>query len=123
MDLADPSRPKGFAPSGKSDFRSLVPLEETVAEVLGMGAKSRKVAELCDRMLRSVGPELHILKDAPLEDVERAGGFPLREAIRRIRCGEMAMEAGYDGEFGVVKVFTDQERRELVGPSRVAVPD
>jgi DNA helicase-2/ATP-dependent DNA helicase PcrA len=120
-DLADPSRPEGFQSSANLQFQRLVPLDETAAEVLGVGASSRKVEELCDRMLRAIGPELHILKDAPLEDIEASGGFPMREAIRRIRCGEMAMEAGYDGEFGVVKVFTDKERAELVGQTGFAL--
>jgi hypothetical protein len=61
-----------------------------------------------------------VLKDAPLEDIEAAGGAALREAIRRIRCGELAMEAGYDGEFGNVKVFTDEERKALSGSHRPA---
>ena len=76
---------------------------------------SRKVIDLCARLLNRLGPELYILKDAPLEDIQAAGGAPMREAIRRIRCGEMAMDAGYDGEFGSVKVFTDKERKELLG--------
>ncbi len=115
MDLADPTRPEGFAPAGRTSFKSLVPLDETAAEVLGVGASSRKVIDLCARLRSRLGSELHILKDAPLEDIQAAGGSPMREAIRRIRCGEMAMEAGYDGEFGSVKVFTDQERKELIG--------
>jgi DNA helicase II / ATP-dependent DNA helicase PcrA len=115
MDLADPSRPEGFAPSVKTDFRRLVPLADTAAELLGASASNRAVVELCDRMLRTLGPELYILKDAPLEEIEIAGGSAIREAIRRIRCGEMEMEAGYDGEFGNVKVFTEAERLELSG--------
>ncbi len=122
MDLADPSRPEGFQPTVKTEFLSLVPLEETAAEVLGVGVSSRRVAELCQRMRRSLGPELFILKDAPLEDVEACGGFPIREAIRRIRCREMAMDAGYDGEFGSVRVFTDAERAEL-GAARGRQPN
>jgi DNA helicase II / ATP-dependent DNA helicase PcrA len=115
MDLAEVSRPEGFSPPNRAGFRSLVPLDETAAEVLAVGAQSRRVVELCERILRALGPELYVLKDAPLEDIESAGGFPIREAIRRIRCGDMAMEAGFDGEFGSVRVFTDKERSELVG--------
>lgn len=122
MDLADSSRPEGYSPQGKPPFHRLVPLEETLAEVLDAGGSSRKVQDLCARMLRLLGPESYILKDAPLEDVESAAGFPAREAIRRIRCGQMAMQPGYDGEFGVVKVFTDDERKELVGQRRFALP-
>ena len=122
MDLADPARPEGFEPPSSRDFLRLVPLEETAAEVLGTSAASRKAAELCARMRCALGPELHIMKDAPLEDIESAGGFPMREAIRRIRSGEMALDAGYDGEFGTVRVFTDEERRELLGRTQIALP-
>jgi DNA helicase-2/ATP-dependent DNA helicase PcrA len=64
-----------------------------------------------------------VLKDAPLEDIERAGGPPLKEAVRRIRASEMNIAAGYDGEFGVVKVFEKKERDRLLGQTDfIAMP-
>lgn len=121
MDLAEPTRPPGFVAEHPQAFYSLVPLEETTAEVLGASPSSKKVADACQRMLGKLGPELYILKDAPLEDIERATDAAMREAIRRVRCGELSVEAGYDGEFGNVRIFTPNERAALTGQSSFAL--
>ena len=38
----------------------------------------------------------------------------LDEALRRMRAGEVKTEAGYDGEYGTIRVFDEQERRALL---------
>jgi PHP family Zn ribbon phosphoesterase len=72
------------------------------------------VAELCERVLAQVGPELAVLRDTPLEDVARAAGPLVAEAVSRVREGRVLVEPGYDGEFGTVRIFGAEERR---GPS------
>lgn len=111
-DLAD--RPEGARPESARPFRSLVPLGEVLGELVGSGASSGKVRKFYDRLLRRVGPELSILTDAPVEDLEREGPPLLAEAISRIRKGEVIAKPGYDGEYGVVRVFDDDERRRLL---------
>ncbi len=115
MELAAPEREEGFSPEGRPGFESLVPLAEVCGEVLGVGPGSKRVTALASRLLAALGPELGILKDVPLEDIEGAGGALVKEAIRRIRTGEMAIQPGYDGEFGVVSVFSREERDRLLG--------
>ena len=34
----------------------------------------------------------------------------LYEAIKRMRLGDMFVEPGYDGEYGVVRIFKPEER-------------
>jgi hypothetical protein len=60
-----------------------------------------------------IGSELTILRDLPIEDIERVGGVVLAEGIRRMRRGEISIAAGFDGEFGVIKLFGDQEREKI----------
>ncbi|MDD5306099.1 MAG: UvrD-helicase domain-containing protein [Deltaproteobacteria bacterium] len=112
-DLAD--RPSGVRPENASPFTSLVPLDELAGEALGVGAGSKKARDLVEKALFAIGPELHVLKDAPIEDVRTAGGPALAEAVRRVRAGELHIEAGYDGEFGVVRIFGPGERDHLAG--------
>jgi len=105
-ELAD--RPEGFRPEGAADFRSLVPLPEIMSEILGVGPKSKRVAGEIDRLTAALGPELKILQDVPAEEVE--GHSPqLAEALRRLRRGEVIREAGYDGEYGVIRLFEPGE--------------
>jgi DNA helicase-2/ATP-dependent DNA helicase PcrA len=90
-------------------FRSFVPLPELLGEVLRVGPASRKIADSYEKLIGMVGPELFILEHAPLEDLRRAGSALLAEGVRRMRAGEVIREAGYDGEYGVIRVFRDKE--------------
>jgi DNA helicase-2/ATP-dependent DNA helicase PcrA len=108
-------RPFGEKPPLALPFESLVPLEEAAAEVVGSSGVSKKATELVEKTLRALGPELYVLRRAPLEDIRAAGGAPLAEAIRRIRGKELSIDPGYDGEFGKVRIFGSAEREKAAG--------
>ena len=113
-DLSD--RPEGARPESAKPFLSLVPLPEVLGELLDTGASSVKVRKAYDRLLGRVGPELAILTEAPVEELGREGPPLLPEAIARIRKGEVVRRSGYDGEYGVVRAFDEDERRRLLSP-------
>jgi superfamily I DNA/RNA helicase len=46
----------------------------------------------------------------------------LGEAVNRIRKGQVIKRAGFDGEFGIIKVFEKGELKELVGQSALFKP-
>ena len=94
-ELAD--RPAGFRPPGAAGFTCLVQLPEIIGEILTTGPKSKKVATAVGRLVAALGPELGILRDVPLDDLRRAGGSLLSEAIGRLRRGEVIRDAGFDG--------------------------
>jgi DNA helicase-2/ATP-dependent DNA helicase PcrA len=112
-ELAD--RPEGYRPEGAADYVSLVGLAEVLAEVHGVGAGSKRVRRRMDQLLHELGSELALLRQVPLEDIERAGDTVVAEAIRRMRAGEVTIEGGYDGEFGKVHLLDAGERRQLAG--------
>jgi uncharacterized protein (TIGR00375 family) len=117
-ELADRDQPA--RPAAQPGFASLIPLSEILGEVLGCGPATKKAKELLARLLGRLGPELDILQDAAVEDVARHSR-PLAEALARMRRGEVIRQPGYDGEFGRITLFSDQERRELTsGRSLVA---
>ena len=49
----------------------------------------------------------------PIEDIARAGSSLLAEAIARLRAGQVIREAGYDGEYGVIRLFEESELKRL----------
>ncbi len=102
-ELAD--RPAGYQPPGAAGFANLVQLPQIVGEIMATGAKSKKVAREVSRLVAAFGPEIRILSDVPLDELSRAGGSLLAEAVARLRRGEVRREAGYDGEYGVVRLF------------------
>jgi DNA helicase-2/ATP-dependent DNA helicase PcrA len=115
-ELAD--RPKEAAPPRPVPFRSLVPLPEVLSEIHGVGPKSRAVEAAAAQLVGRLGPEIDILERLPLEDVEQAGGTLLREALTRLRAGTVHRDAGYDGEYGVIRLFAPDEirGRSVVAP-------
>jgi len=117
-ELAD--RPPGFRPPGAAGFTSLVQLPEIMSELLGTGPKSKKVVGEVGRLVAALGPELTILRDVPLDDLRRAGGSPLSEAIARLRRGEVIRDAGYDGEYGTIRLF---KPNELNGAALFSLPN
>jgi uncharacterized protein (TIGR00375 family) len=106
-ELAD--RPAGFRPDGAAGFTCLVQLPQIIGEIVGTGPKSKKVAGEVSRLVHALGPELGILREVPLDDLSRAGGARLGEAIGRLRRGEVIREAGFDGEYGTIRLFQPGE--------------
>ncbi|MBW4719101.1 UvrD-helicase domain-containing protein [Saccharothrix obliqua] len=120
-ELAD--RPAGHRPDGAAGFRNLVPLPEIVGEIVGTGPKSKRVLGEVDRLTAALGPELVILQDVPVDDIAARSPL-LGEAVDRLRRGQVVRDAGYDGEYGVIRLFEPGELERRAKPSlfEVAVP-
>ncbi|HEX5876762.1 MAG TPA: endonuclease Q family protein, partial [Actinomycetota bacterium] len=106
-ELAD--RPPGARPPGAAGFRNLIQLPELAGEVLGVGPRSKAVTAVVAGLVDQLGPELDILERVPVEEIAKAGPPLLAEAIARVRRGAVIREAGYDGEYGIIRVFTPDE--------------
>ncbi len=112
--LAD--RPEGAKPARTHPYRNLIPLLEILGEVHGVRPSAKKVQVHYQALLTTLGSELHILLDAPLETVEAVGGSLLAEGLRRVRAGNVTIDPGYDGEYGVIKLFDASERITRAAP-------
>jgi uncharacterized protein (TIGR00375 family) len=117
--LALADRPEPLQPAGQPGYDSLIPLREVLSEVMDVGAGSKKVVQEYFRLIEILGPELFILREAPLPDIRRASPV-LAEALERMRAGKVLRKSGYDGEFGVITVFTPEERAEMRHGGRLA---
>jgi len=60
---------------------------------------------------------LIILWALPLEEIAQHAPDIVTESIRRVRSGELSIEAGFDGEYGTVKLFGEGEREHIQGQS------
>jgi uncharacterized protein (TIGR00375 family) len=113
MELADRSEP-GYPP-GSPAVHSLIPLQEIVAELFDCGPATKKAVEGYVRLINLFGSEFGLLLDAPLDEINAKAGGLLVEAIKRVRTNQVIRRAGYDGEFGVIRVFDEGERATLCG--------
>ncbi len=108
-ELAD--RAIGAKPAGAIPYKSMVPLDEIIAEAFGVGTASKRVKEEYKRMLESIGTEFSILIDASPSDLAQGTVPEVVEGIMRVREGRLRIDPGYDGEYGHVKIFEDGEQR------------
>lgn len=110
-ELAD--RPEGARKPNALPYFRLIPLPEVLAELFGVqNATSKRVEREYERLLAALGPEFEILIELPLEEIARVAGGRLAEGIGRMRRGEVLVEPGYDGEFGVIRVFVGGQQGE-----------
>lgn len=105
--LAD--REEGFQLPGAAYFESLVPLPEVIAASIGVSSISVKVKKQYETMLREIGPEFYILREAPLEQIGQVAGVCVQEGIKRLRQGKVTRVPGYDGEYGTIQLLTKEE--------------
>ncbi len=106
--LAD--RPEGYAPSGVIPFKHLIPLDEIIAEARGVGKNSLAVEREYRNVVARFGTEFEILLRASKEDLLK--GLPARvaEGVFRVRQAQVNIKAGFDGEYGIISIFGDEEK-------------
>lgn len=104
-------RSGGHSEDGRPPFRSLVGLQQIVAESMGRGVNTKGVRARYMTLVEELGSELHILMDADTSDISRVGGERIAEGVERVRKGDIYIEPGYDGVFGKVSVWRGDEDR------------
>ena len=110
-ELAD--RPKGFKLKGAPGFKKLVELDKIIAEVLGIKSRtSKRVQAEYQSLIKQAGTEMEILLDKNLDDLRDLTLPGVAEGIKRVREGNLIVKPGFDGQYGVVKIFKDEEREE-----------
>lgn len=94
-------------------YVKLVPLLEIVAESLKSTVASQKSQNLYAKLCHELTSELEVLLRAPLNDIEKvAASTKLAEAVMKVRGGDIAIDPGFDGEFGKVKIWNEEEAKK-----------
>jgi len=104
-DLAD--RPEGFALDSGIPFKNLVPLDEIIAEAMGIGRESVGVSREYNSLIQRLGNEFDILLEIPDEELLKSCNPRIAKGILKVRKGEVETLPGFDGEYGKVKIFKD----------------
>ncbi|TAN62319.1 DNA helicase UvrD [bacterium] len=106
--LAD--RPEGFRPDNAIPYKNLIPLDEIVAEAKGMGRASQAVEHEYRAIIAKFGTEFEVLGKAPKEDLLKGMDARIADAIMRVREGRAHIAPGYDGEYGKISIFGDDDK-------------
>jgi len=110
-ELAD--RPEGFKPEGVIPFKSLIPLEEIIADAVGQGKGTIEVDKEYKNLIEKFGNEFNVLLDVLGEELEKTTLPEIAEGIIRVREGKVFIEPGYDGVYGKIRIFSKGEKKNL----------
>ncbi|GAB4218657.1 MAG: endonuclease Q family protein [Candidatus Microgenomates bacterium] len=86
-------------------FVSIVPLMEVLLEIYN---SPKKAETEYLRLIKKLGSEFEILLKKSYDEIEKEAGEKFRQAIQIIRERKVYVSPGYDGVFGVVKIFKDK---------------
>ncbi|MBM3251128.1 MAG: DNA helicase UvrD [Candidatus Nealsonbacteria bacterium] len=103
----------GFKPEGTIPFKSLIPLKEIIAEILGQGVGTKQVEIEYQNLIKKIGSEFDALLNASLKDLKIVTRSEIAEGIIRVREGKVTVEPGYDGVFGKIRLFPQGEQKTL----------
>jgi uncharacterized protein (TIGR00375 family) len=90
-------------------FVKLVPLNEIIAESLNSTVASNKVKEMFDNVCNEFGNEINVLLRTPIEDIRNKAGDRIAEGVEKVRSGNIVILPGFDGQYGIVKIWNDKK--------------
>ncbi len=99
-------------------FVMLVPLQEIISESIGSPVTSPKVQSRYMELTDKLGGEFPVLLNISIEEIKKAAGDRIAAGIEKTRKGDIVIEPGYDGVFGVVKIWKEGEEKPLVDSSK-----
>ncbi len=113
-ELAD--REEGFIPEKSLPFKSLVPLEEIIADVLSCSVGTKAVEKEYKNLIEKFGSEFKVLLNISEKELATATLLEISQAVIRVREGKVIKEPGYDGVYGKIKIFGQAgDKKEVSG--------
>jgi uncharacterized protein (TIGR00375 family) len=109
-ELAD--RGEGFIPKNAIPSIHLLPLEEIVAEALGVRVGAKAVEAEYERLIERGGSEFRILLDATPDELTPFVPPDILEGIVRMRQGKVSIIPGHDGVYGKIDLFPERKGGE-----------
>jgi PHP family Zn ribbon phosphoesterase len=109
-ELAD--RPEGFIPKNAIPSIHLIPLEEIIAEALGVRVGTKTVEAEYKRLIERGGSELRILLNATPDELVSFVPPYILDGIVRMRQGKVSIIPGHDGVYGKINLFPERQAGE-----------
>lgn len=116
-ELAD--RPEGVISPKAIPTLHMVPLDEIIADALGVGTNASSVEKEYLRLIEKGGSEFDILLELAPEDLASFTPPLILEGILRVRQGRLKITPGFDGVFGKIQIVSSLEREKGPTPEEV----
>jgi len=93
-------------------FVKLVQLVQIIAESMSSTTSSLKVLNMYNDICSKLGSELEVLLKIPVAEIEKIAGEKIAEGITKVRSGDISILPGFDGQYGIVKIWNDKKVSE-----------
>lgn len=101
-------------PGNQKSVEYIIPLVEMIAEMKKLGVSSKAVVDYYIKAIAALGNEFYVLRKKPIKDIKDQGFPDIAYAVSRMRDGDIHIEPGYDGVFGVITLFKDDNERKTI---------
>jgi len=102
-ELAD--RELGARPPARVPYKSLIPLNEIIAQSVGKTAECQSVWDTYFRLVREFGNEQKVLTEVSTSEFAHLQLERVGQGIARMRKGAVHIAPGHDGEYGQISLF------------------
>lgn len=101
-------------------FTKLVPLLEICAEALSSTVASQKSKNLYSLLIKTFGSEFEILQKTSINDIATQVNEKVALGIEKVRRGDIVIKPGFDGEYGVVKIWSNDGQEQKKSRSQLS---
>lgn len=100
---------KSKAFPNRAGYRMLVPLLQIIAESFNTAPTTQKVLNEYEKLTNSLGNEIKILTKVDIREIAKISGGKVAEGVEKVRKGDLVIDPGYDGVYGVVRIWDERE--------------
>lgn len=91
----------------RAGYRMLVPLHQVIAEAFNTAPTTQKVINEYKKLVSGLEGEIKVLTKASIDDIAKISGSKIAEGVKKDRDGDLVIDPGYDGVYGVVKIWSE----------------
>lgn len=103
-------------------YKRIVPLLEVVAEALGSSVSSQKTLAVFDDLINNFDSEISVLLDVPIEEITKLTSQRVAEGINKVRQEDIVIDPGFDGVYGIVKIWPETKKEAKMDPVKKVKP-
>ena len=100
---------KNIDSKGRVPYKSLIPLEEIIADAMGSKKGNVPVESEYFKLINSCGNEFDILMEKTYQELVKFTAPRIAEGIIKMRQGKVKLNPGYDGEYGKILINWDDK--------------